>query len=573
MGIYTTAPSFRSTDEDKPTLLVCWWSTIFCTIIILLRIAGRFIRSERLFIEDKTVSLAIIPLFLRMGCVHVILKYGTNNADFSGITLSDTQIHHRSIGSGLVLASRILHTATLWILKIAILEFFRRINDALSGRFTRASLIIIRISLATTFIAIIISDIAECQPFSHYWQVLPDPGGQCRQGYAQLITMSACNIFTDLLLVFFPIPIILFSHQALKRRIQLVLLFSMSLGVVGITLYRLVRVIEAHGNQQLRSLLASVELLFATTAANALVLGSFIRDRGVKKNKFRNNSAIDSMERGSVARQRRPTMNHHWGSDEDLVRDLGLGVHPRLRSLPDPTRADNVIFSRRASNRDPRHVPAANGGDAQEGTDGNEEDSVGQANRASGDDNLENMNTWQFPERQRSSTGTQTQSACSGQSDDDALLKNPPSSSSQTTSTSTPRKVAFYDVSGLLGGDTSTEESTGQQSVASNRPESTYGTMSPSPVYPAGSHGFRRGSTALLQDLGGLLDPLTPHIRQKSLDKGTILPAPQESPLEYRPLSSPSSLSPSLSVSLSPHTALDDVVMGDPGGLLGQGTK
>ena len=114
MSLYSPPPAVHDPSRDKPTLLVCWWITLFCATIILLRVAGRFIRSERLFREDKTAALAIIPLFLRMGCVHLILSYGTNNTHFPDhmLPLSDDEMRRRTIGSGLVLASRIFYTAT-----------------------------------------------------------------------------------------------------------------------------------------------------------------------------------------------------------------------------------------------------------------------------------------------------------------------------------------------------------------------------------------------------------------------------------------------------------------------------
>lgn len=112
MGIYSEPPPLRPFQEDKPTLLVCWWITLFCTVIILLRVGGRFVRSERLFREDKVAALALIPLYLRMGCVHVILIYGTNNAQLEGANLSQEELHHKSIASGLTLLSRILYAAT-----------------------------------------------------------------------------------------------------------------------------------------------------------------------------------------------------------------------------------------------------------------------------------------------------------------------------------------------------------------------------------------------------------------------------------------------------------------------------
>lgn len=112
MSLYSDPPPLAAFKDDKPTLLVCWWITIFCTVIILLRVGGRFVRSERLFVEDKVAALALIPLFIRMGCVHVILIYGTNNAQLEGAGLSEATLHKKSIASGLVLFSRIMYAAT-----------------------------------------------------------------------------------------------------------------------------------------------------------------------------------------------------------------------------------------------------------------------------------------------------------------------------------------------------------------------------------------------------------------------------------------------------------------------------
>jgi hypothetical protein len=53
--------------------------------------------------------LAIIPLLTRMGFVHVVLLYGTNNISTIGLSAKD--IHRREIGSQLVLASRIFYAA------------------------------------------------------------------------------------------------------------------------------------------------------------------------------------------------------------------------------------------------------------------------------------------------------------------------------------------------------------------------------------------------------------------------------------------------------------------------------
>ncbi|KAG5930234.1 hypothetical protein E4U42_002636 [Claviceps africana] len=482
MSIYTEPPELRAFRLDKPTLLVCWWATSFCSLMILLRITGRFIRTERLFIEDKVAAVALIPLNLRMACIHYVLKYGTNNADFTGMQLTPTELQHKALASGLVLLSRFFYAATLWILKFCILEFLKRLTDLTWQRSHRTALIAIRWTLVATFVGVTISNLAECRPFTHYWQVLPDPGGQCRQGYVQLITMASCNILTDLLLVIFPIPIILQSHMTARRKLQLVALFSLSLAVVGVTIFRLPRTIHAHGRQQYRSLLASVELLFATAAANALVLGSFVRDRGVKKQKFRRGSGAESFDRSS--NPRRMTVHRHWGSDEDLVRGVGLGVDVELRErqLKSPD-LESLAYS-------PKAVLG-----------------------------LRPEVNWQGAHRHSPTDES-----------DDSVLAHDNSPGSDIQIRKGGRGLPFLDVGGLLDESIKGSSSSYRRGscTSSSVEPNTCSTAPPPPSVPASNSGLRRGSRALLQDLGGLLAPLNSHASSAKSRRGTELrPIPQ----------------------------------------------
>ena len=96
-------------------------------------------------------------------------------------------------------------------------------------------------------------------------------------------------------------------------------------------------VIDRRGVQQFRSMFASSEILAATIISNAIVLGSFLRDRGLKKAKFKAPSTTDSMERrGSTRTHTLPQCS----SDEDLARSLGYRTKPELTekrtSVPRP---------------------------------------------------------------------------------------------------------------------------------------------------------------------------------------------------------------------------------------------
>lgn len=201
--------------------------------------------------------------------------------------------------------------------------------------------------LASTLVAVVIATLAECQPFYHYWQVIPDPGPTCRAGYAQLITMGTCDVITDLLLVVFPVPIILMSHMPVKRKVSLVALFCLSLVLVAITCFRVPSVIERRGSQPYRSLIASLEILAATAVSNVVVISSFVRDRGVKKLKYKRDrestAPSDSME--TTVMRRNAVMQHQWGSDCDLAADLGIRLDPKLCNPAFPNARINMIPS------------------------------------------------------------------------------------------------------------------------------------------------------------------------------------------------------------------------------------
>lgn len=106
---------------------------------------------------------------------------------------------------------------SLWVAKFTVSEFLKRLTQQVWRRSYQIGLQFIRWFLVLTFIGVVIATLSECRPFTHYWQVVPDPGPQCRQGYAQLITMGTSDVITDLLLIVFPIPIVLRSSMPMKR--------------------------------------------------------------------------------------------------------------------------------------------------------------------------------------------------------------------------------------------------------------------------------------------------------------------------------------------------------------------
>ncbi|OJD18946.1 hypothetical protein AJ78_01058 [Emergomyces pasteurianus Ep9510] len=310
-----------------PTLLVSWWCTGFSLAIIFVRVLGRYIRAQVLFPEDWVMLISVIPLLTRMSLVHLVLIYGTNN--IVSTDLSDIQIRQREIGSGLVLAARIFYTLFIWNAKFTITEFLARLTTPTWRRSFQLMLNFIRLFLAVTFFAVVMSTLLECQPFHHFWKVNPAPAPKCRQGYAHLVAMGACDAITDIMLVAFPIPIITVSKMPTRRKFSLTVLFALSLVLVAMACYRVPAVIQRGGNQQYRSLFASIEILVATVVSNVIVIGSFMRDRGMKKQKYKI-GAVRGARDHKVPCQATITY-HQWGSDADLATDVGICRDPERK--------------------------------------------------------------------------------------------------------------------------------------------------------------------------------------------------------------------------------------------------
>lgn len=346
------------------------------------------------------------------------------------------------------------------MLKLTISEFFKRLTPIhLWKKSYEWTFQFIRWFLLASFIGVVISDITECRPPYKYWQVVPDPGPQCRQGYAQLITMGVFNVITDILLILFPIPIIILSQISFKRKFQLTCLFALSVIPIFTTCIRIPNIIDQQGAQNYRSLWASVEILAATGVANALVLGSFVRDRGVKKLKFKHGSTSDSIERSS---RRETITQRHWGSEEDLVRDFGFALDPEIRGADEAPK--------------PRKAPSAS-----EGSQAVRMDPI-----------------WRFPNGDEESE----------ESDMVKFMNESAHSPGDISFTNTPRKVSFFDVGGLLDGDGNTNNSRGRNtSFATADGASLHATMSQESQSPFSS---RKGSKTLIQDLGGLQNPSSP---------------------------------------------------------------
>ena len=309
--------------------------------------------------------------------------------------------------------------------------------------------------LILTFCGVIIATLAECRPFPQYWQVIPDPGPHCRQGITQLMVMGISDTITDIVLVAFPVHVVITSNMRIQRKISLCLLFGLSLILVAITIYRMYATIEKHSNQQFRSLLASFEILAEAGVSNALVLGSFVRDRGVKKAKFKfgSSSGDSGLDRPATAKTRtRSALS--WGSDTDLVADLGMRLGPEFQQPKSKARPAPMAFP---------HNPVH-----------------GTSSRPSMDGDDIKTQVLEKDVRQ----------------DVPAHYEEPP--------LLTPRRMSFFDVGGLLGDDQPRRPSVVSMNALS--PADSGSRLTSAPSGPPARQRSPRGIRGRLRDMEGIFE-------------------------------------------------------------------
>jgi len=196
------------------------------------------------------------------------------------------EIYHREMGAKFTLVARSLYILLLWTQKCVLLVFYRRlVHDMPWGK---PALIAYLTIFIITFCLGIIFTFVECYPFSRYYTVLPDPG-KCVQAIDQLFVVGILNIFTDLMLIALPIPILVQIHLSLSKKFQLGFLFCVGLVIIVVTAVRIPWTLNSPDSETTRITWTTGEFLAATFVANAPTLYSFRKRLERRKSRPFNN--------------------------------------------------------------------------------------------------------------------------------------------------------------------------------------------------------------------------------------------------------------------------------------------
>ena len=93
----------------------------------------------------------------------------------------------------------------------------------------------------------------SCRPFSHMWQINPNPGPFCMPATSPALiwTYLSFNVATDLYLIAIPMPMLWKAAMPLAQRLSLMALFSCGLFVTACAILRVVLLVSdpVHGAQ------------------------------------------------------------------------------------------------------------------------------------------------------------------------------------------------------------------------------------------------------------------------------------------------------------------------------------
>ena len=98
--------------------------------------------------------------------------------------------------------------------------------------------------IITSWLVLMLIIFCSCSPFKNYWQIHPDPGNYCQPGISTSIIWSqfVMNVFTDLFLLFIPMPMLWKSSLHFYKKIATTVVLSAGVFIVICALLKIIYV-------------------------------------------------------------------------------------------------------------------------------------------------------------------------------------------------------------------------------------------------------------------------------------------------------------------------------------------
>lgn len=245
-----------------------WVCAGLSLVILIIRVVTARIRHGAYDISTLLCLIAMAAIGGRLAANQYILSYGTaNDALHSKSHYFDSHnLDKIKTGSVLALIVRLLDTTFYWLQISLLLLFYSRIFEVRTWWIT-TSIRTCWLTIALSYVAVVLATFLECRPFRLYWQIDPDPG-RCVRAYVQVLTQAVSNIVLDLMLLAISSPLVLVRNRSLSEKFRLGLLYCLGFFCIVVTCVRIAYIFAEASYQPVRSFWASVQILVSTFVAN-----------------------------------------------------------------------------------------------------------------------------------------------------------------------------------------------------------------------------------------------------------------------------------------------------------------
>ena len=179
-------------------------TSLLCFVLITFRCGYRLLSRCKIHIDchrkwhqdDLWMAIAVLPLLSRAVATSVWGElHNPGHTD-----------HELAMSQKLLIISRLGYAGFQWCLKMCLITFYLRMTARVN--YLRRSGMFLHWFIVLTFVGVFLSIMLECRPLSLFWHIDHVNPPKCQKGTANLLTMAATNIVTDILLIVFPIPLL-----------------------------------------------------------------------------------------------------------------------------------------------------------------------------------------------------------------------------------------------------------------------------------------------------------------------------------------------------------------------------
>ncbi|KAH9990741.1 hypothetical protein F4779DRAFT_609893 [Xylariaceae sp. FL0662B] len=313
-------------------------------LILISRLAISQWRREPVNLSFWLVVLSIVAIVARTVTNSLYLDFGTSSqAHQYPDRFDDANSEQVKIGSMLVIATRVLMTAVLWLQICILLVFYSRITSGL--RWARLMINATWVVVILTSAAVILATFLECRPVHRYWQIDPNPG-TCICAFTQLLIQGISNTVMDLMLLVIAWPLVRLKKRNLHQYISLYTLFALGTFCTVITVIRVVLFFRKDSSQITRSVWASAQMIVSCFVANAPTIYGSLRV-------VRRRRSVQRSDAGDNGRRK------SWPPDtfSPMRIDEETGLAPRSRGILAPLPPASTFYDDATAPAPHDHAP------------------------------------------------------------------------------------------------------------------------------------------------------------------------------------------------------------------------